>query len=424
MEVSATIETLPSVGYIAASNNSESNHDIHNMYTPKNTLELVQILGGMDKILKDYVSHSNDLLLTNHQLHQIHDALNTHSSLSRITNSPNTQDAEKGDIFGDICYEFNENQTYLHSIFGEQIATQILHVLHTKIARTIMSSTVIGYMVLQFIPNTLILPIYVIVLSCILWIPFFIIYYLSGNIKALKMILNSFEFWFKILYAVFYAIMTIIYEYHYGVTHGWHYPTLHLIAAIFQLITVPMLVLNISAFDAHNLSLNKKIFFSSVAAILFTFNVINYSLLVSDSNDFIVYITPNNSISVASIISGAARILAIFMWRQTVLIIIRAKKQKCVLIKYIPTVKWNVKTAVSDEEKHVEVVKCSAGTVDVDVNDVFEYRDSVCVECDQVDVIKTHRRKYSESESVTDLGCGKCSNPVFPVLEVRLSTRL
>eukprot|EP01083_Nonionella_stella_P310874 1106368_1 len=405
-------------------------HQLSNHIHPEHSLQLIKILGGIENILKHYLSHANvDSLLSKEQLHRIHQLLHKHSA-TPIRRSSDKKIRETGDIFDQdpICYELHENDTYLHALFGEHIATQIIQRLHTKPMIIIMALAGICWALLNVVSNSLIYPIYTIVTTCCLWIPFFVIYFLSGNIIASKMILCSFEFWFKLFYALFLGIMVSIHSYHYGITHGWQYPTLQAITCVCALINVCMVIANVSAFDAHHISTFKKLVFASISAALFTFNTIQYSFFLPDSDDFLVYITPNNSISVASLISSAARILAIFMWRQTVLIIIRSKKQKCVLIKHIPSITWNAKSGKSAVDTHSEIDKDVIIGIGIrehaDDGGVLDNEDDASgIKCNEMCTAITLRtRQHSISASVT---CNfEMNNQHTPVLESRLSTPL
>eukprot|EP01084_Bolivina_argentea_P058337 106540_1 len=87
-----------------------------------NQRELVTALGGVDSILQHYLQHK---LVNTKQLKTIHSILTKDSS-----NIDDTSDKEFP-IYGTIV--FNSSNTFLHSIFSEYRAQQIINFLYHRI---------------------------------------------------------------------------------------------------------------------------------------------------------------------------------------------------------------------------------------------------------------------------------------------------
>ena len=171
---------------------------------------------------------------------------------------------------------------------------------------------------------------------------------LSVNIKCFKLIIKSFEFWFKMFYFVQYCVAQWIYYYILIDSHEWDFYTIdsksnvqtyNLEIFTFTLSTIRTLLggLIFISLDALQIKLWIKTFFGIAAAGLLTFNAIRYTFfadLYGVDNSIIHVKALNLSISLTSIMGNALQILSIFVWKQVILSILR--KNRCILVKYSP----------------------------------------------------------------------------------------
>ena len=186
--------------------------------------QLVNVLGGIDQILHQYLS--NDTIhLTDEQLTNIHQIITMNQPQSTPTctvtipvcttpvpqvpqryelgqfpksqtklnnlssNSETKDDLAIEDIVSDhhteFYYSFDENETYLHQYFGNEMADELLIIVHNKLMHIAMGLTITIYMGLLLASfQTAYYAIYTIIFAIILWIPFLSLWLLSSNVKG------------------------------------------------------------------------------------------------------------------------------------------------------------------------------------------------------------------------------------------------
>eukprot|EP00483_Globobulimina_turgida_P010800 UN10821 len=184
---------------------------------------------------------------------------------------------------------------------------------------------------------------FIIIPAFVMWmfvIPWLILLFLSVNIKAFKMITKSFDFWFKVVYMIIFVVTRFIYIQYISIhvetsrrnIFWFIYDALYGFVRLFT-------ILLWSSLDALQLPLYIKIYLGLLIAIVYSLNALFITLFAeSNGDDSIIHIGNSISISLISYIESSIRIVAIFMWKQTILSIL--KKNRCILIKYSPFIQW------------------------------------------------------------------------------------
>ena len=323
------------------------------------TTRLVNILGGIDLILEDYLSQSNTILpLDQQQLDGIHQVLFkeqqpdkyeqqgklfqvTRLDSIKKTNDKNTKVRKKYKS-DEFYYEFYDSDTYLNSIFPLTLASSIVKYTHFPITQVIMVITPLVYMIL-FVSmfDTLLYAIYTIIVTAFLWIPYCSFWILGSNKVALKLVHKNFEYWFKIVYGIIYVASSFC---NYFILHwdDFKHVELMFVGRLFINIATILAVACISSTDAVYLSKKWRIIASGSYAALFT--AISISLQIQgyqQEDDSVIFITDNLGFSLLQSQINAGRIIAIFFWKQTIQTI-RKKGSRCVLLKYSPYIKWHI----------------------------------------------------------------------------------
>ena len=222
-----------------------------------NTLEIVNIFGGIDEILTHYLE-SNDITLNNNQLQQINQILITPQKYQQkrkavpviqIRDNKNNSNLEDCiDQYFNETFTFDVNDTYLHSLFHPKHANIIINVLHSNIVNilfgVVLSIAFVTSLVMDT-DNAWILSICTVIELCLVLIPFTLFTILSFNRAAFKLVLGSFEFWFKFIYTLIAGVLKCWLEPYYGV--------LYFIHSLLYIIFVVLLIICISSLDAIQL---------------------------------------------------------------------------------------------------------------------------------------------------------------------------
>eukprot|EP01084_Bolivina_argentea_P211425 359665_1 len=255
-------------------------------------------------ILNNYLTN-NTSTLTQKQLEQIYELSN---KLTKFTENK-------------LHYRFDPSITFINEIFGVSKATM----LRNKISISILMLSIIVWLVTFLLcHNTSINLSYIcsIIIITLLWIPYSILWIISSNIYALKLIIKSFEWWLRIILLPFVSVMVYKQSLH---SDNVNINTTLLVwkrfvYVLYGLIFI-LLIINVSLFDAYNIKRLWKILMSTFCALLLI--VISLSEINVASQSIHVF---------------ACIVLAIFIFKQAILTTIT--KNKCILIQHNPSVMW------------------------------------------------------------------------------------
>ena len=323
---------------------------------PHDIVCIVRILGGIDQVLANYLSTSHGLALTPSQISKLHQLITLPPTFDNRNNPKSKTEIQltngtTEDPYS-FCYEFTDSNSYLSYIFGIDIARKISKLLDSSIVAVFHTVCVLFCVVLSYIcqMDEIIYICFIVLLSLcsISWIIFVSLWMLNLNISAFKLIVQTFEFSFKLVYAFVHAIFCGIY---------WDkIYKLNLFIIIAMNFKVIGTILWVSSFDGANMGRFSKTLFTSIFAFILTVISIQYSLYKLDGSSIVQYeiIINNFAISVTGMIAGSSRILAIFLWKQAILTFF--SKNKCVLIRYRPYVVWNTNDDDTTSDTNVEVI--------------------------------------------------------------------
>ena len=300
-------------------------NDLHQQYLENggthsqvNILEFVRIIGGIDKILNQYLTNES-LSLSTRRLEHLYDLLWS------LTNE-RIQGKEDSELIPDdlIRYTFNENHTYLHHFYGQSVADKMINILNHKIIIFILISSILTWIAIAIIyGNTIIYPIYAIPIAGCIWMPFTMIWLLFANISAIKLITKTFEFWFKLAYII---VFVVSYE-----IDWWSFQNISLkyMWILYGIICI-VVIFSLSILDAYNIKRIYKLSMTTLVAIMLS--------VLSILCQFTMQCGSETIISLTSIQHSATWILAIFLWKQAILIMVR--KDKTMTMNYTPCVRW------------------------------------------------------------------------------------
>ena len=351
------------------------NHTSDHVDTDECTLQIINILGGIDSVLTQFLSENNQIHISQDQLNRLSNLFITpdrqNSALSKMKSDDKGSAREIFNKNDDICHTFDINETYLHSIFNHKIASILINMMHQNTIHFIWLFSIIIWFVFRigFI-GSIMYPVYTFCVTP-LWIIYTWIWLFSVNTKAFKLVIRTFEWWFKFINVFIAAIFYFINQYHFYNGVDYDYYEIRLIGEILLQSTAIFLIMILSSFDALHINHYSKIILSVITATTFTLVVINllYTIYIVGYHP-IIETNIGYDISLTSFSLNAYQMLAIFFWKQTVLTIL--DKNRCVLIKYRPYICWN---DASDINPTSNVVNSSiASNIDRNIqNSLDEY---------------------------------------------------
>ena len=336
METSLQLSTQKNQ-FISVDISRESLYEYHtNMIKEGNnneniSIELLQHLGGIDNILSYYLSNDKDL--NQDQIQKIYQSLSSNNIGSENTNkntitTSKSHDMIEGDIITNI---FDPIDTYLNHIFGLNIGPKIQQIIYNKLLMTI-HAILLMYTIISifFVDKTQLNGI----IFCILDLWFIInllILIMTVNKIAFELINKSFEFWFKILYAILGSIATL-YSRYFTENLSWFFVSM--MTSLAEIFAVTLF----SMIDGLQWSLKSK----TIIGILFTIYYIIWAILdelyLPTARSVVIPISNDIAIEMASIAASAYRVLAIFICKQTIKSMLR--KDRATIINYSPFIKW------------------------------------------------------------------------------------
>ena len=295
--------------------------------------QIALILGGVEKILYDYLS-SNDIALNNDQLTQIGQVLTAKNPIKRTLQSMDEINNSQS-----ITYTFNVNETYYHYLFDKATATKIVKTVSNiyLVAFTVFIASFNG--LCAFILGNK-LPYWYYTFSLIAQ-TYLIIHYilllLTMNRKVFKKSLGHFVFWLKILTSVQQSICSLVLDYGFQHTES---KLIVFFVKVWRIMQLNLVILMFSAIDCFQLSRKLKILLGFGFFVPLTVYAIHVTFLMEEEiiSMSTIYFNSWLKVSVGSLFASATRVLYIFLCKQTVLLLL--KKDKCTSIRYSPYIKW------------------------------------------------------------------------------------
>lgn len=305
--------------------------------TTFNVNQVVAILGGTKSILHDYLS-SSDIELTTRQFMQIENLLTPKPS-------PRRKSLERINKSQKITYTFNRNDTTYHSWLDHNTACHIVKLIFNKYLMAISVSLVFALRIWRILAGDTsshkfkrLYPLSYQICALVLYACtciHSILLLLTINTEVLKRSLRHFVFWLKTMTCIWSQIL-------------WWYlrftllrtkQKLLLAGEIFSGIEFICVTIMYCSIDGYQMPRKIKIILGIATSLVYTHSVFAaLSFAVDHDHESIVEVGSLFCFSVASLYASSVRVLCIFLWRQTIMMI--KKKGKCINIKHSPHIAW------------------------------------------------------------------------------------
>lgn len=284
MSSSAAKQSQPSTEYVGTRPSKlslqqlhEKKLSIHGQSTNEQKDAIVDALGGIDKILQDFVWPSDAMIHDDvmDKVEQIianpHMCKHPHSATLTKTISRSVSLVEDMDnAHHPIKYEFNDEDMILYKLFNKKLSNKIRIIINSKITKILLASI---FIVCLLIPlalrstNVISEALCYQISSIFYWFSglYLFLWFLFANVVALKMLSKEFIFWFKMLYLVIYLATTALVDYLKG---------LPLIFICSQIAMIAFLLSLTMITDAMNMSQSAKAFLTAFGLALFASNMV------------------------------------------------------------------------------------------------------------------------------------------------------
>eukprot|EP01084_Bolivina_argentea_P303009 523095_1 len=320
----------------------------NNNTNSKHTKELVDILGGIDTILKHYIniSKKHDQLLNQEQMKQICDIISTTNSTNFhkhkthqliLSNELDLDQLEESNKNANtVTYYFHKSDTFLHLIFTDIIADKLIFILFHKLF--ISSLCIMGSLwslVTIFFDNMHSVK-WFFILETIFQISVIIVLLLiilSSNKKAFFLITKEFDFWIKLYYSMGNMTANAIY------INALNFERNRIIYINMSNVLLTLLVILFSIFEAYHVSWKTVTIVGLVISSIITLQALRFTIWYDEPEKYVEIESIGMKIGLLAYFSAAVRILSIFLWKQTIMSAwVRGKS--CVSIYETPKLQW------------------------------------------------------------------------------------
>ena len=268
---------------------------------------------------------------------EVDSTTNTDKSLTCI------KKVHEGEKPEEWTYYFTKDNTYLHSLFGHENGNFLLKFVQSKYQLAFIILCEIPIRIISNFFNYsigfLICKALLILLFQVYEVVYMLLRMLSVNRACFKLVVSTFEFWFKLYSMIQFMIgyWCIYYIILADATH-YNYPTLELFNSILTSWLCIGLYAFIASFDAVQIRFTLKVVMGIVTSAMFTVWAVYSNIIVQGESTEILSFGSFGSITISTLMDSSTQVLAIFSWKQTILTIV--KKRRCVLIKYSPYLAW------------------------------------------------------------------------------------
>ena len=369
MESRLTISNLPAPSIVPHLINKPEVLEAHlqqlqdNQTLESHTSKIIKIFGGIDQITTDYLS-SNDIQLTQLQLQHIQQILCNHDTITvTIGNDsklpsphfegakslPSTSNAPKiGKTVSKFQesntktwrYKLSKSNTYIHYLFSNNIANKIISVLYNIYLIFLLLIVGIVWVIwgsLESAPWNLAYYLYKLILFSILVVHLTFVA-LTINKEILRKAVRHFLFWYKLIACVQQALC--VWWLRYFALRDRSAGAVEISGDASAQLCTFITVFIFSAFDGYQISRRTKIWLGIGLSIIFTLLAVNATFFVDAKmkEKATIHLADWFSVSVVSVRASSLRILSIFLWKQTILTMI--KKNQCINIRHSPYIEW------------------------------------------------------------------------------------
>ena len=292
--------------------------------------ELVDMLGGIDQILTDYLNSNNKMLLNEIQRQRIH----------QVISKPPLSD-HKNERPKDYTYLFLIQSTSINLCLNKENAAKFVRFMFHKL--TLLFFSILGVILLIFqigiknISDRTWFVYYqcIYYILTILWLIFVL---LITNKSALCVVSKTFEFVLKFTLTLFAILMEYIWFF--VVNKPEKNELIEKLVVYISWLALILMMIIFSSLDALYVKIWIKTYLGFVLSVILIIHTWNISL--NDTLDILEIV--GTSISLGSLAVSSLNFVLLFVIKQTVLSLL--KKDKIISVKSSPYVKW-----VNDSEK-------------------------------------------------------------------------
>eukprot|EP01084_Bolivina_argentea_P268260 455581_1 len=310
-------------------------------YNESNEHELVQIFGGIGNLLSLTLA-SDDISLTENQLQNIYDVISNNNMQTKICKQTTITEDDNPQ---ELTYHFSRNDTYLHAVFGDECGQKICDMLYSKCFGVCVAIVLIIVITISLLRKQT--PSKDLQALCSIFIIFFntiivavvIFSLLSINRTCFKLLLTTFEFWFKSFYALQFAAANWIYIYNTEARNtvmdkSWY----NLLDETVSTLLVVLTVWFFGSFDGLQYKDSVRCVLSAIISLLFILDALFIKLHTYGNNDDSIMEIKSIGVSMLLLMADSLQILGIFIGKQALLSIF--KKDRCIVVNYAPYFKW------------------------------------------------------------------------------------
>ena len=297
--------------------------------------KLIEILGGSDAILQHYLSSNNLSQLTSQQLQDINNLLipsksdDTNSILSTGGASSLFSILSTEKSFLSPVLSISLQHTLLHQIFGVEFGNTIVGMIFGRKVFSfvvfvlfgwlavwlLFAIGIIGYGEISYITSS-------ITMYSVMFMYATLILF-AMNKQTTKLILKSFEFWYKVLHFIRFWICSSIY---YGA-----YVKSYMFYDIYYNGTIFMTILAFCLIDGLRMTYKVRTILTILCASIFTFDSIYWTFLYTDSRFVELHLgTYSVPFDMKEWAASSMRVLTLFVWKQTIYGIFKASKSSII----------------------------------------------------------------------------------------------
>eukprot|EP01083_Nonionella_stella_P067973 180144_1 len=316
-------------------NGSKTNDD-------SDTLLIVKCLGGIDDILLHYIEHNIMVELSVQKNEEIYHILTRKTVIDHHNlNIENNKHNKTGEIY----YTFDENNTYLQSLFSPTNVHRISNFIYNRYVIVAVMLMHINVMFLYISGYSRSLWHVVEFATACIETPYYILLLLSINRTAFKVLLQSFDFWIKLVNMIIWALALSLYWFHFDS----HYKliddyidnySVNLIIRNFCWCWAILFITFVALFDGFNTNIKFKIALTFVIGISYILISIQLQFLsFSASGGSTIHIYGDIvTFTCESTMLRSSRVMGIFFLKQSYLTYHDA--DRCTTIQAHPVIKW------------------------------------------------------------------------------------
>ena len=327
--------------------------------------EIVATLGGIDKILNDFVRISREYdsaeLLNSNQMQHISDLI----SNERTATAEGTEQEQSHTIWDRMyamaklkndTFHLSHSDTILHSIISNpHYADRLTTFLYSKYPVIAMMLTLMPLIIMFIVDASILYRTWFVVAVMTVQIPvmmYLVLLTLSCNKAVLLLVMSGFDFWIKIGYGMMAAVLFMLYF-----RKATDYSETQIIFMDIGSVALILVIVMLSFIEGYAVKWST----SFVVGFIMSLNMSRAAVLLTLSpeqmgmgNNLNLELFAGYRFDVLDLLASALRVLSLFFWKQT-LMTAYTRGDWCICIYLTPQIKWDAKpstNAVQKDTKH------------------------------------------------------------------------